>query len=378
MPEKLDYGKNLEFMVQTFRILSIIIFGIYIASTFALIQYSKFLSFHNLIYIFIVLKYVLFLFIYFFFALIFLLGSQLGAPFFDMKTAIFSIVGFSNLNKDFVAFLYDPAKNILSLLPNLVTGIMSLTILLIALLILGYLNKGNVNLALWVFFLAETALFLAVLFGYQTFKVPVINNLADLIKTPLFVHSLIAIFYLEAMSQLSYFSTFLIPIKERIKRNTAMIQRFEHLTPQEVSVKVEEETRERRVLEKLSPMAALFTSEAYFGQIGGRKFSMQYLAKLKSYYDFMLDKDPELREKIIGLKTVPTGFDVFVRMIVFSILRLGFVIGITLALLLLPQAYGSTLLGSKIVELSLIEIYVIYIGTAFLLFYVLSEFLKKV
>ena len=92
----------------------------------------------------------------------------------------------------------------------------------------------------------------------------------------------------------------------------------------------------------------------------------------------MLDKDPELREKIIGLKTVPTGFDVFVRMILSSILKLGFVIGITLALLLLPQAYGSTLLGSKIVELSLIEIYVIYIGTAFLLFYVLSEFLKKV
>ncbi len=378
MPARLDYGKNLEFMVHAFRILSIIIFGIYIASTFSLIQYSKFLSFHNLIYIFIVLKYILFLFIYFFFALILFLGSQLGAPLFGMKTAIFSIVGFSNLNKDFVNFLYDPAKNILSLLPDLVTGLMSLTILLLALLILGYLNKGNVNLALWVFFLSEIALLLAVLFGYQTFKVPVINNLADLIKTPLFAHALIAIFYLEAMSQLSYFSTFLIPIKERIKRNTAMIQRFEHLTPQEISEKVEEETRERRVLEKLSPMAALFTSEAYFGPLGGRKFSMQYLAKLKSYYDFMLDKDPELREKIIGLKTVPTGFDVFVRMILSSILKLGFVIGITLALLLLPQAYGSTLLGSKIVELSLIEIYVIYIGTAFLLFYVLSEFLKKV
>ena len=180
------------------------------------------------------------------------------------------------------------------------------------------------------------------------------------------------------MSQLSYFSTFLIPIKERIKRNTAMISRFEHLTPQEISEKVEEETRERRILEKLSPMAALFTSEAYFGPVGGRKFSMQYLAKLKSYYDFMKEKDPELREKIIGLKTVPTSFDVFVRMIVFSFLKLGFVIGVTLALLLMPQAYASTLLGSRIVELSLIEIYVIYVGTAFLLFYVLSEFLKKV
>ncbi|MGQ4892421.1 MAG: hypothetical protein ACP6IP_08040 [Candidatus Njordarchaeia archaeon] len=378
MPEKLDYGKNLEFMVQAFRIISIVIFGIYIASTFSLIQYSKFLSFHNLIYIFIVLKYFLFLFIYFFFMLIILLGGYLGAPVFDMREAIFSIVGFSNLNKDFVEFIYHPFEKILTLLPNLITGILSMTVLLIALLILGYLNKGNVNLALWVFFLSEVALLLAVLFGYQNFKVPVINNLADLMQTPLFVHALIAIFYLEAMSQLSYFSTFLIPIKERIKRNTAMISRFEHLTPQEISEKVEEETRERRILEKLSPMAALFTSEAYFGPVGGRKFSMQYLAKLKSYYDFMKEKDPELREKIIGLKTVPTSFDVFVRMIVFSFLKLGFVIGITLALLLMPQAYSSTLLGSRIVELSLIEIYVIYVGTAFLLFYVLSEFLKKV
>ncbi len=378
MEKTTGFTKRLDFMIQFFRLISIILFAIYLYSVFSLIQYDKFLKFNSLLFVFVLMKRLLVLFIYFMFFLVYFIASQLGLDFIPPNAGILTLLGFTNMNNALVDFLSDPTKGFLEILPNIVTGVISLTFLLIALFVLGYLNRGNINFALWIFFLAEIALILSFIFGYQTFQISEISSVLDLMGTPLFTHALIAIFYLEAFSQLSYISTFLIPIKDRIKRNEAMIKRFESLTPQEVSEGVVEEMRERRLLEKLSPIASLFTSDYYVGPVHERRFNMRYLAKLKSYYDFIKEKDPELREKIIGLKTVPTTTEIFFRMILSSVLKLIIIVGLTMGLLFLPQAYAASLLGSKIFELSLIEVYVIFVATAVLLFYVASEFLRRI
>jgi len=380
MVEKKELREKIDFLIWAFRFLSIIVFGIYLYSTFSLIDYKKFLSFSHVIYIFVLAKYALILLLQMLILLLITIATKvLGVGFYLPKNStLLPLIGFTTLNNNLLSFIKDPLEWASSILPDMIAGILSLIFLVIGLMILGYLNKGKIDFALWIFLLAELALILSLIFGFQSFKTVTIDNLSDFVKTPLFIHSVIAILFLEITTQLSYFSTFLIPVKERIKRNITLINKFEKLTPQEISVGIEEEIRRARLVEKLSPVATLFTSGVVTGPLAERKFNMQFLAKLKAYYDFMKNKDPELQDKLVGIKTIPTITQLLVTIFISLIIRGLLVIGLSFIVLFLPIYLGGTFMGGKILELSYIEVYVIYISTAFLLLYAISELLGRI
>ncbi len=367
----------LDVMIIFFRVITLIVFGIYLYSTYSLIDYRQFLRFDKILYIFVVIKDLAMLLIFYLFTFAVIIGREIFGLQISQNAGYLILIGFTNISPDFPAIVENPANWLIGILNHFVSGLMSLFVLIIALMILGYINTGKVDFGIWVFFLAELSLILAVIFNMQSFAVPVMKTPADFARSPLLTHSIIALVFIESMTQLSYFSTFLMPLKERIKRNTVVINRFESLTPEAIAEGVEEETKETRILEKLSPVAAYFTSEYHVSPIQGYKFSMRYLAKLKNYYDFISSKDPELRDKLVGLKTIPTWSDAVFRSLLYLILKIIIVVGLAFLVLSLPQYYSLTFLGSRIFELSLIEFYIIYVGTAVMFLFVLGELIRK-
>ena len=370
---------RMDILITIFRLLSLVLFSVFLYSTFSLIQYQNFLKFGNMIYLFILLKYFLIFILRLFFVAIaiisrILVGKNVG---FLENFELLPLVGLTSMNDDLLSFLNNPVKWLTGSLSNIIVGILSLIFLIIPLLTLGYLNRGKMEYALWVFLLAEMALVLSLIFGYQTFKPTTIRDLGDFLASPLFWQAIISIIFLESMAHLSYFSTFLIPARDRIRRNIVFINRFEKLTPQEISIKISEELGKKRIVEKLSPVASLFTSEYVIAPLEERVLSTQFLAKIKTYYDFMKDKDPEIESRIIGEKSLSPFGKLLSDIIISFIIRLFLTIVVAFAVLQIPQMIGGAVLRGIILESSYIEVYILYIGTIFLLLYVIGELLER-